>query len=99
MLTITSRALREVTFDPAGNMFLGRVEIAFRDAHDEPLQQARLLVRLSLPHRSRFNQIETALMDEAERQLRLRLAENGEGPKNIFAARVHVVVAPASKAA
>ncbi|MEY4983487.1 MAG: hypothetical protein RIR62_1753 [Pseudomonadota bacterium] len=99
MLTITSRALREVTFDPAGNLFLGRVEVAFRHAPDEPRHEARLLVRLALSHRSRFHQIETALLDEAERQLRQRLAQHDEGPKNIFAPRVHVVVAPARKAA
>jgi hypothetical protein len=99
MLTITSRALREVVFDPAGNQFLGRVEIAFRDAADEPAHQARLLVRLSLPHRTRFNHIETALLDEAEAQLRRRLATATQGPRNIFAPRNHVVAAPQRQAA
>ena len=99
MLTITSRTLRDVVFDPAGKRVLGRVEIAFRDAHDDQPQQARLRVHLTLPPRSRFTQIEAALLDEGERQLRQRLAACGAGPANIFAPRTHVVMAPQKKAA
>lgn len=84
MLTITSRALREVAFDPAGNRFLGRVELTYAESDQDPPQIARITARLTLPHRSRYPQIETALLAEAERQLRLRLAMLDAGPLNIF---------------
>ena len=85
MLSITSRTLREVSFDPAGNRFLGRVELAFQDDADEPPHLARLAVHAILPPRARYQQIEDALLAEAERELRLRLARLHPGPTNIFA--------------
>ncbi len=84
MLSITSRVLREVSFDPAGNRFLGRVELSFQDDADDPPHVARLEVAITLPHRARFPQIEAGLMDEAERELRLRMAGLHPGPSNIF---------------
>ncbi len=85
MLSITSRILREVSFDPAGNRFLGRVELSFQDDADDPPHLARLMVSIALPHRARYPQIEAALLDAAERELRLRLARLHPGPSNIFA--------------
>ena len=84
MLSITSRMLREVSFDPAGNRFLGRVELSFQDDADDPPHIARLVVSSVLPHRSRYPQIEAALLHAAERELRLRMAGLHPGPSNIF---------------
>lgn len=84
MLSITSRILREVSFDPAGNRFLGRVELSFQDVTDDPPHLARLEVGIPLPYRSRYPQIEAALLEAAERELRLRLAALHPGPSNIF---------------
>lgn len=84
MLSITSRSLREVSFDPAGNRFLGRVELSFQDGVDDPPHIARLVVSIVLPHRSRYPQIEAALLNAAERELRLRMAGLHPGPSNIF---------------
>lgn len=84
MLTITSRTLREVAFDPAGNKFLGRVELTYAESELDPPQIARITARLTLPSRSRYPQIESAMLAEAERQLRLRLAMLDSGPVNIF---------------
>jgi hypothetical protein len=86
MLSITSRILREVSFDPAGNRFLGRVELSFQDDADDPPHLARLEVGVTLPHRSRYPQIEAALLEAAEREFRLRMAGLHPGPSNIFAA-------------
>lgn len=85
MLSITSRSLREVSFDPAGNRFLGRVELSFQDDADDQSHVARLAVSIALPYRARFPQIEAALIEEAERELRLRMAQLHPGPSNIFA--------------
>lgn len=85
MLTITSRLLREVSYDPAEQQFLGRVELAFQDNPKDPPHVARLTVAQVLPHRTRFAQVEAALLDAAERELRLRLARMIAGPVNIFA--------------
>lgn len=99
MLTLTSRRLRDVTFDPAGTRFLGRVEIAFHDSTDAAPLTARLRVSVSAAPRSRYAHIEAALLDEAERELRLRLAKLPQGVTNIFAPVTHTVVAPARQAA
>lgn len=84
MLSFTSRILREVSFDPAENRFLGRVELAFQDPSDEAPLTARLSVAVTLPPRARFTQIEAALLDEAERRLTARLAQLDPGPSNLF---------------
>lgn len=84
MLSVTSRILREVSFDPAENRFLGRVELAFQGAADEAPLTARLSVGVTLPPRARFTQIEAALLDEAQRLLIARLATLDPGPSNLF---------------
>jgi len=99
MLTIATRILRDVTHDPTASRFSGRVDLTFREAPDDAPRRASLLVRVALPHRARFSHVEAALLDEAERRLRLRLAELDEGPANIFAPRRHVIVVPDRHAA
>jgi hypothetical protein len=85
MLTLTSRKLRDVTFDPAETRFHGRVEITFHDSTDDAPFTARISVAVSGAPRSRYAHIEAALLDEAERDLRLRLARLPSGVTNIFA--------------
>lgn len=98
MLTLSTRSLRDLTHDPATGCYSARVDLIFREAPDEPEQKASLRATLTLPHRARFNHIEAALLDEAERLLRIRLHALGAGPKNIFAPRRHVIVMPERQA-
>ena len=99
MLTLSTRSLRDLTHDPASGRYSARVDLTFREAPDDPDQRASLRVTLTMPHRARFNHVEAALLDEGERLLRLRLLALGEGPKNIFAPRRHVIVVPQRQAA
>lgn len=86
MLTLHSRQVTDLQFDPRSGQFIGMAHLRYSLLCDPDFAgSARIRTCVTLPRWSRYGVIESALIQAATARLQVRLEEVETDPVNIFA--------------